>query len=217
VLVVERLVAGTTAAIAGHPLVRAALLGETCALSDESSGLVTKLSYLPDDVALLSWGAALFMDPEPLATETAANLTEFAHVALLLLRSYDAELDSALPGLNRRVASTRRRFSLPLARRYGHLLSEVQELVLEITEVTERVDNALKVTDDVYWNRLYSAMIDVLRVPVWRQGAEHKLALLRETYGMLHEEAAAERAHAVELAIVILIIVEIVLAILHQG
>jgi hypothetical protein len=217
VLVVKRLVGGTIGELAVHPLVRAALLGEVRALSGESSGLVTSLSYLPDDVALLSWGAALFSDPEPLATVTAANLVEFANVTLLLLRSYDAGLDAALPVVNRRVAATRRRFALPLARRYGQLLSEVQEQVLEIIEVTERIDNALKVTDDVYWNRLYSAMLEVLRVQVWRQGVDHKLALLRETYGMLHQEADAERASTLELAIVILIVVEIALALLQQG
>jgi hypothetical protein len=88
--------------------------------------------------------------------------------------------------VNRRVAAARRRLAPPLARRYGRLLSEVHERVLEVTEVTGRVDNALKVTDDVYWNRLYGALVEVLRVDVWRRGVDHKLALLRETCGMLH-------------------------------
>jgi hypothetical protein len=217
VLVVERLAAGGTVAdLATHPLVWAAQLGESRPLSAESSGLVTSLSYFPDDLALLSWGAALFADPEPLAAETAANLVEFANVELLLLRSYDADLDAELPRVNQRVAAARR-FALPLARRYSRLLSEVQGLVLEIIEVSERVDNALKVTDDVYWNRLYSAMIEVLRVQVWRGVVDHKLALLRETYSMLHDDADAERTTALEIAIVLLIVVEIVLAFLHHG
>lgn len=69
-------------------------------------------------------------------------------------------------------------------RRYSQLLHDVQRLVAEVTQVTERVDNALKVTDDVYWNRLYSALLNVLRLDVWRDGVEHKLALIRETYSM---------------------------------
>jgi hypothetical protein len=218
VLIVECLAeGGTVSDLATHPLVRAALLGESRPLSAEAGGLVTSLSYLPDDLALLSWGAALFADSEPLAAETAANLVEFANVELLLLRSYDADLDDELPRVNQRVAAARRRFALPLARRYGRLLSEVEGLVLEIVEVSERVDNALKVTDDVYWNRLYSAMLDVLRVQVWRDGVDHKLALLREAYSMLHDDADAERALALEVTIVILIVVEIALAFLHHG
>ena len=84
----------------------------------------------------------------------------------------------------------------------------------EVTQVTERVDNALKVTDDVYWNRLYSALLNVLRVDVWRDGVEHKLALIRETYSMLHAEADAERASALEWTIVLLILFEIGMALL---
>jgi hypothetical protein len=44
-----------------------------------------------------------------------------------------------------------------------------------VTEVTERVDNALKVTDDVYWNRLSMAMREsALRQIRWKpDGLDH--------------------------------------------
>jgi hypothetical protein len=217
VLIIDRLDGDATAqALADDPLVHAALLGESRPLSPESAGLVARLRYLPDDLALLSWSAALFLDPEPLAAETAADLAEFANVELLLMRTYDADLEAQLPAVNRRVAA-QPRFRLPLVRRYSQLLGEVQALVVEVTEVTERVDNALKVTDDVYWNRLYSALVEVLQVEVWRRGVEHKLALLRETYTMLHHDADAERASILELAIVALILVELALALLRSG
>jgi uncharacterized Rmd1/YagE family protein len=83
--------------------------------------------------------------------------------------------------------------------------------------VTERLDNALKVTDDVYWNRLYTAALGVLRVDVWRTGVEHKLALLRETYSMLRTAATAERDAFLEVAIILLIVVEVVLALPHPS
>ena len=97
-------------------------------------------------------------------------------------------------------------------RPYSRLLHDLQRLVVDITEVTERVDNAFKVTDDVYWNRLYSAMLSVLRVQLWREGVEHKLALLRETYGMLHDQAEAERANVLEWTVIILILIEVIFA-----
>ena len=133
---------------------------------------------------------------------------------LLLMRTYDAQLDTQLPQMYQRIAREQQRFELPLVRRYSKLLHHVQSLVAEVTWVTERVDNALKVTDDVYWNRLYSALLNVLRVDVWRDGVEHKLALIRETYSMLHAEADAERASALEWTIVLLILFEIGMALL---
>lgn len=217
ILVVERLTGDVSAAaLAEHPLVRAALLGEKRPLSPSAVGLITSMSYYPDDLALLSWNGALLLDPEPLAAATAADLIEFANVELLLMRSYDADLNAELPRMYRQLPRVQRRFALPLVGRYSHLLHDVQRLVAEFTEVTERVDNALKVTDDVYWNRLYSAMLNVLRVDVWREGVEHKLALLRETYSMLHDQADTERASALEWTIVLLIVFEIVIALLRH-
>ena len=215
IITVERLVGNSNvAAVSQHPLVWAALLGERRQLSSSAMGLITSMSYYPNDLALLSWNGALLIEPEPLAAATAVALIEFANVELLLMRSYDAELDTHLPQMYRRIAREQHRFELPLVRPYSQLLHDVQRLVAEVTEVTERVDNALKVTDDVYWNRLYSALLNVLRVDVWREGVEHKLALLRETYSMLHGEADAERASALEWTIVLLILFEIVMALL---
>jgi len=57
----------------------------------------------------------------------------------------------------------------------------------------------------------------VLRVRVWRDGVDHKLALLRETYAMLHADADSERAAALEWAIVLLIVFEIVMALLERS
>lgn len=215
IIIVERLVGNiNVTALSEHPLVLAALLGEQRLLSPSALGLITSMSYYPDDLALLTWNGALLIEPEPLAAATAVDLIEFANVELLLMRSYDAVLDAQLPQMYRRIASEKRRFELPLVSRYSQLLHDVQRLVAEVTEVTERVDNALKVTDDVYWNRLYSAILNVLRVDVWRSGVEYKLALLRETYSMLHDEADAERASALEWTIVLLILFEIVMALL---
>lgn len=217
VLIVERLDPPYNAAeLADHPVVRAALLGERRALSADASRLVTALSYYPDDLALLSWNGALLIESDAAAAATAADILAFANVELLLVRSYDAALDARLPEVYRRIAQAQRRFTMPLVRRYSQLLSDVQRLVAEVTEVTEQIDNALKVTDDVYWNRLYSAALSVLRVRVWREGVDHKLALLRETFAMLHADADSERAAALEWAIVLLIVFEIVMALLGK-
>jgi hypothetical protein len=217
ILRVERLDhAADTSTLATHPLVQAALLGEHRRLSPSATQLLTSLSYYPDDLALLSWNGAVLIDPDPLAGATAADLVEFANIQLLLLRSYDAQLDAQLAPMYRRIGVAQRRFALPLVRPVSRVLHDLQRLLAEITEVTERIDNAFKVTDDVYWNRLYSAMLSVLRVQTWRGGVDHKLALLRETYGMLHDQADAERANALEWIIVILILVELIVALLGR-
>ena len=212
-LMVERLMPSVAAAtLAANPHVRAALLGERRALSHDASGLVSSMSYYLDDLALLSWNGALIVEPEPMAAATVRDLLEFANVELLLLRSYEAALDVELSLLNQRIAAGRHRIHLPLVGRYSALLRESQRAVLEVTEVTERIDNAFKVTDDVYWNRLYSAILGSLRVHVWRAGLDHRLQLLRESYGLLRDQADSGRSASFEVIIILLIVIEIVLA-----
>jgi hypothetical protein len=212
-LIVEQLAPPSGAAtLAGDPRVRAALLGERRSLSADASALVSSMSYYPDDLALLSWNGALVVEPDPAAAATVADLLEFANVELLLLRSYEADLEGELLRLTRRIPTARGRLYIPLVGRYTALLRESQRVVLEVTEVTERIDNAFKVTDDVYWDRLYSAMLTSLRVHVWRSGVEHRLQLLRETYGLLRDQADSDRSASLELIIILLILVEIVLA-----
>jgi uncharacterized Rmd1/YagE family protein len=95
-------------------------------------------------------------------------------------------------------------------------LSDLQTRVADITETAERVENALKVTNDVYLARIYAAALELFREQAWRHGIERKLGILRETYAMLNSEAQAARAELLEIAIVLLIVAELILAVLRS-
>lgn len=218
VLVIQRLGGGAGAMdldqLLARPQLQAAFLGERRPLSPLAGSLVSRLSYYQDDAALLSWNGALLIDPDPRAADTAADLLEFANVQLLLLRTYDAELDRQMGDIQARMARLRGGrlpFYLGVGR-YSRLMHDVQALAAEVNEVTEGIENAIKFTDDVYWNRLYTAMLELLSVATWRRGLDRKLALLRETYAMLHHQADAERGATLEWTIILLIVLEIVMA-----
>ena len=74
------------------------------------------------------------------------------------------------------------------------------------------MENSLKVTDDVYLARIYAAALEIFRGRAWRAGIDRKLAIIRETYAMLNAESQSARAEVLELAIVLLIVAEIVVA-----
>ena len=170
-----------------------------------------RFSYYADDLAILTWDNALVVEPAANDTDVQFVL-EFANAQLLELRYYDALLDGELPKMYDRVAALRARPRTLLGRRFVPLLTELQTLVADITELVERVENSLKVTDDVYLARVYSSALEIFRGRVWRSGIDRKLAIIRETYGMLSAEAQAARAEALEMAIVLLIVAEIFLA-----
>jgi hypothetical protein len=97
------------------------------------------------------------------------------------------------------------------------VLPDLQTRVADVTETVERVENALKVTNDVYLARVYAAALELFRERTWRRGIERKLGILRETYAMLNSEAQAVRMELLELVVVILIFAELALGILGHG
>jgi hypothetical protein len=189
------------------------LLNESRPLSADAQRelLPHRFSYYADDLAILTWENALVVDPED-ADSDVEYVLEFANAQLLELRYYDAVLDEELPRMFGRVGSARGRTFALFNRRYARLLADLQRVVADTTELVERVDNSLKVTDDVYLARVYAAALEIFRGRAWRAGIDRKLGIIRETYGMLNDEAQAARAEALELTIVVLIVAEIVMA-----
>jgi hypothetical protein len=195
------------------------LLNETRTLSAEARRelLPHRFSYYADDLAILTWENALVVEPalaEGVDTDVQFIL-EFANAQLLELRYYDAQLDGELPKMYDRIAAMRRGRAFGRSR-FGSLLAELQARVADSTELVERVDNALKVTDDVYLARVYSAALELFRGRAWRSGIDRKLGIIRETYAMLNDEAQATRGEWLEIAIVLLIVVEIVLSLVRH-
>jgi uncharacterized Rmd1/YagE family protein len=77
------------------------------------------------------------------------------------------------------------------------------------------VDNALQVTEDVYLARIYTAALELFRVPTVSAAVDRKLSIIRDTYTALYDEASGSRSSLLEVIIVVLIAVEIVLAVVR--
>jgi hypothetical protein len=188
------------------------LLNERRPLADETRRalLPHRFSYTPQDIVVLSWDAALVIEPavEDLDVEL---ILEIANAQILELRVFDATLDGELRSMYDRIGTARRRARPLRGRRYRTLLAGLHALVADTTEVVERVDNALKVTNDVFLARVYTAALQLFRAAAWRSGIDRKLGIVRETYGMLNAEGQAARTEALETIIVLLIVIEIVL------
>ena len=189
------------------------LSGETRPLSASARAELVRhaLSYYQDDLVVVTWDRAFVLDTRSGASDI-ADVLEVANAQLLELRYYDEQLDDELPRMYERVAGAQRALRGLGRRRYAALARELHRRVAEVTEITERVDNALKVTEDVYLARVYSAALDLLRMKTWADAVDHKLSIMRDTYTTLYDEAATARAELLEITIVLLILFEIVWA-----
>ena len=197
------------------PLARL-LLGErdpTPLSGDEREDVLKHhFSYLESDVAVVDWNSAFVHEPSG-ATDV-PDLLEFATGHLLELRYYDALLDREL----RRIYDEMGAQAGPrlLSRRYGRLLRHTAALLLELSEMVERLENAVKFVGDFYLARLYQAAVRRFRLPAWQESVLRKQRLLADVNRMLNDAADTRRAELLEITIIALIAWEILYALLSR-
>jgi hypothetical protein len=191
------------------------LSGEHRPLSDGATRdlLRHRYSYYTDDLVALTWDRAFIYEPH--GDADVIDVLEVANAQLLEMRYYDELLDAELPRMYDLVEATRRHWRLPGARRFADLARRLYTVVAEVTELTEKVDNALQVTEDVYLARIYTAALELYRVPTVSAAVDRKLSIIRDTYTALYDEAHASRSEVLEMIILIMIGVEIVLAVVR--
>jgi hypothetical protein len=192
------------------------LSGETRPLSEAARHdlLRSRFSWYTDDLVVLTWDRAFILEPR--GDTDVADALEVANAQLLEMRYYDELLDDELPRMYDLVERARRGMNMFGVRRYASLARRLHTLVAEVTELTEKVDNALQVTEDVYLARVYAAALELFRVAPMRDAVDRKLAIIRETYAALYDEASSMRSEVMEVAIIVLILVEVVNALVRH-
>jgi hypothetical protein len=192
------------------------LSGETRPLSEGARRdlLRQRFSYYVDDLVVLTWDRAFIYEPR--GDSDVMDVLDVANAQFLEMRYYDQLLDAELPRMYDLVEAMQRTRPLLSSRRFADLARRLYGLVAEVTELREKVDNALQVTEDVYLARIYTAALDLFRVAAVSAAVDHKLAIIRDTYAALYEEASSRRAALMEAAIVVLIIAEVVLALVRH-
>ena len=173
---------------------------------DEISALT--FSYYKNDCTALSWDSALII--EPTGDPDIADILEFANAQLLELRYYDYIVDRELDSLYTLI-SAKGTPSLWKIREYERLAAKVMRTITELTDVTEKIDNSLKVTEDVYYAKIYMAALRLFRVKEWDGVIRRKLDLATRVYDMLYRDISTKRTELLELIIIILIAIEILL------
>ena len=192
------------------------LSGEHRTLSEGARRTLLKqrFSYYEDDLVVLTWDRAFIVEPR--SDSDVADILEVANAQLLELRYYDDLLNDELPLMYDLVEQTRRATNLLAPRRFANLARKLYTLVAEVTELTEKADNVLQVTEDVYLARIYVSALELFRVPTVSAAVDRKLSIVRDTYAALYAEASDARGELLEIAIVFLIILELVVALLRH-
>jgi hypothetical protein len=182
--------------------------GESSPLSEEeqAEALRGALSYYPSDLAVVGWTAAFVYDT-PLGAAPTMQLLEYANAQLLEYRHYDAVLTQVLEDVYRTLdRGTGFRARWRLAREAAHL----NTILLDIRELTERTDNAIKFLSDMFYARLYRLAASRVGVPDYRNLVEGKLRTAGDLYTFMVGQFHQSRAFVLELMIVLILIIDLV-------
>ncbi|MCI0350858.1 MAG: hypothetical protein L0Z53_15640 [Acidobacteriales bacterium] len=181
--------------------------GESAPLSESERAevLQSAMSYYPNDLIVVGWNAAFVYDSIA-GAETAMQLLEYANTQLLEFRHYDdlltRELEQVYDSLGGR-ARLIHRWRLP--REASRLLT----LLLEVGELTERADNAIKFLSDMFSARLYRLASSKVGVSDYKNLVKEKLKTAEELYRFLIDQFHQTRNFVLEAAIVIILIIEL--------
>src|SRR5512137_1301975 len=189
------------------------LIGERTTVSPQIREDILKnsLSYATDDLAILSWDSALLCSPD--SPTDIIDLIEFANVQVLELRYYDRELTREMEKMYDDIEYADRMSQFRRSRQYHAIMAQQMRNSAEISEVIEKVDNLIKVTEDVYYARVYATALRVLRSRQWSESVTRKIDVIRENYSMLSHEVRIQHSNFLEWVIIILIALEFGLAI----
>lgn len=187
------------------------LRGEQQALSrqEREEVLRNRLSYLADDLVIPTWSTAFVYDTEA-GAGAAFEIIEFANSQLLQFRYYDDLLDNELARIYAQLQRPRWYEAL-VGRRYSQASKQIHSLFIDVTELTDRTENALKMVGDIYAARLLNLVGTRLGVDRWKASVEDKLETLDDVYRFVVDQTAISRGHLLELTIVAILVLELVL------
>ena len=174
--------------------------------SEQNDALKNALSYYPCDLLVAGWvGAFVYDTPEGAAPTI--QLLEYANTQLLEYRHYDEVLTRVLNDVYRMLGRSGR-----FLRRWK-MAGEAERLNamrLDVRELTERTDNAIKFLSDMFYARAYRVAAGRVGVPDYRNLVDQKLEVAGELYEVMVNEFHQARAFILEAMVVAILVIELI-------
>jgi hypothetical protein len=182
--------------------------GEMQPLSEgeQKEVLASSLSYYPTDLLVVGWLAALVYD-SPEGAAPLIQLLEYANTQLLEYRRYD-EILTAL--LKNGYTALERRAGFFSRWRLARDAEQLNRLRLDVTELTERADNAIKFLSDMFYARAYRVAAAKVGAGDYRGLVDQKLRIAGELYEFMVNEFREARGFFLEVLVIVILIIELI-------
>jgi hypothetical protein len=182
--------------------------GEKATLSDgeRSEVLQARISYYPNDLTVIGWNGAFIYDT-PAGAETAIQLLEYANSQLLEFRHYDVLLTRELDGVYKFLDKGT---GLMTRWKLARAATKLHTVLLDVAELTEHADNAIKFLSDMFSARLYKLAAARVGVPDYKDLVQQKLNAAEDLYRFMVDQFNQSRAFVLESLVVIILVIELV-------
>ena len=182
--------------------------GEAQALSESEQREVlgASLSYYPNDLLVVGWLAAVVYDT-PEGAAPLIQLLEYANTQLLEYRRYDVILTALLKDA---YTALERRGGVFWRWRLARHAEQLNRLRLEVTELTERADNAIKFLSDMFYARAYRLAASRVGASDYRGLVDQKLRIAGDLYESMVNEFHEARGFILELLVIAILIIELI-------
>jgi hypothetical protein len=185
------------------------LRGEQAPLAKATNDrlLQGSLSYYSTDLLVVGFNASLVYD-RPEEVVWTVQILEYARMQLLEFRYYDNFMTRVLGDVYNSLDQKKNvflsRWSLP---REANRLNTIR---LDVMELTERVDNAIKFVSDSFYALAYRTASTRAGVPEYRALVDQKLSTARELIDFMMAQFNETRLFVLEAAITILCLLDVV-------
>ncbi len=184
--------------------------GETAPLARKAceEALENAVSYYPTDLVVVGTTSALVYDRAEEARAT-FQVLEYAKAQLLEFRYYDGLMTRLLSEVYDALEVKRglflQRWNLP---REAERFNTIR---LDVMELTERIDNAVKFVSDVYYARVYRAVAQRIGLPEYRRLVDEKLQTMGELYEFMIDRFNEARSFVLEAGVTFLALLDVIL------
>jgi hypothetical protein len=158
------------------------LRGEREALSRQERDEVLRhrISYFERDLLVPTWNAAFVYDSES-GAQAASEIVEFVNSPRLEFRYYDQLLARELGRIYAELQKPGW-FKGWGGRRYTRAAQQVHALLIDVNDLTERAENALRVAGDIYTARVLTLTGSRVGLEQWKANVRDKLNTLDDIY-----------------------------------
>jgi hypothetical protein len=181
--------------------------GDTGQLAESECNevLQSRISYYANDLTVIGWNAAFLYDSTS-GAETAIQLLEYANSQLLEFRHYDDLLTAELERVYKLLDEGTGFFA---QWRLARSATRLHTVLLDVAELTEHSDNAIKFLSDMFSARLYRLAALKVGVPDYKDLVTRKVHTAEELYRFMVDQFNQSRAFFLELTVVIILVIEL--------